>query len=240
MEKYKILFVGDKVGKTNIALRIINDTFIYDHKPTQGLEVHKTEIEIDSIIIGITLFDTNIEAFYKNIDGFIIVYDITSKESFQLIDSYLKKVKEYSENSEILLIGSKMDLNEKRQVDKKLASDYAIKNGLLFEEVSSKTGENIHESFKKLIEKIYRKEIPKENSEKRKKIPKDNSEKGLKEKLSFIIEKEKELNEEKKRLENEKKLIQKELGDVEFDDETKKAIENFEQTQPGCMSCNIQ
>lgn len=232
--KYKILLIGDKVGKTNYSLRITNDTFVNDHKPTQGLEVHKTEIEVDSKKIGITLFDTNIEAFYKNTDGFIIIFDLTSKESFKLVDSYLKKAKEYSDNSEFLLIGNKMDLKENRQVDFNIANDFALKNNLLYFEVSSKTGENISPSFKEFIQKIFKKE-KKEEKEDIKNI-------SIKDKLDLILEKEKELNQEKLKIEEEKKKLQKELGikEEEFDEETKKVIENFEQTQPGCLSCNLQ
>jgi Ras-related protein Rab-8A len=82
----------------------------------------------------------------------IIVYDITSKESFEDLDGYVKEGTRYSERSDKFIVGNKID-SDKRVIEtaqgKKLADDL----GLPFFEVSAKTGENV----KKLFEAVARK-----------------------------------------------------------------------------------
>ena len=51
------------------------------------------------------------------------------------------------EDAIFVLVGNKIDLEEKRTVDKKEAEDYATEKGFLFYEVSAKTGEQVQELF---------------------------------------------------------------------------------------------
>ncbi len=83
----------------------------------------------------------------------IIVYDITSKESFEDLDGYVKEGTRYSERSDKFIVGNKIDLADKRIIETAQGQKLAEDLGLPFFEVSAKTGENI----KKLFEAVARK-----------------------------------------------------------------------------------
>lgn len=55
---------------------------------------------------------------YKKFQGFIVVYDITDKNSFENAKLCLRQIKEecMPENQNIFVIGNKNDLPAKRQV----------------------------------------------------------------------------------------------------------------------------
>ena len=53
-----------------------------------------------------------------------------------------------------MLIGSKLDLIEEREVQYNEGKEFADKNGMQFYEVSAKTGENVEQAFNHMIELI--------------------------------------------------------------------------------------
>ena len=54
-------------------------------------------------------------------------------------------------NAIFVLVGNKIDLEDKRAVESKEAEDFANEKGFLFYEVSAKTGENVEDLFEKKI-----------------------------------------------------------------------------------------
>ena len=90
----------------------------------------------DNLIINVSITDTaGQECFkqfillhYKNADSIILLYDITSKYSFDECKNYFcEKIKEKcKDNIKVLLIGNKKDLEEKRKVSFKEANDFAL------------------------------------------------------------------------------------------------------------------
>jgi Ras-related protein Rab-1A len=76
---------------------------------------------------------------YKEKDGFIVVYDITSSESFDHVQQWLKDIDQYAENDPIiLLVGNKTDLLDERQVTTETAQSFADKMSISFMETSAK------------------------------------------------------------------------------------------------------
>lgn len=82
---------------------------------------------------------------------FIVVYSIIKKNSFEDLQFYIEKIRENKGPKSIIIVGNKIDLENKREVEKQKGEAYALKNGFLFSESSAKTGENIHEIFQKVI-----------------------------------------------------------------------------------------
>lgn len=79
------------------------------------------------------------------------MYDITSVDSFQGAKSWATELKRKGEADCVLaLVGSKVDLESERQVDRDEAAEYARGQGLLFAEVSSKTGAGVQDIFVRL------------------------------------------------------------------------------------------
>jgi Ras-related protein Rab-2A len=83
---------------------------------------------------------------YRGAAGALLVYDITRRETFEHISSWLEDCLKYSSsNIVIMLIGNKSDLEASRQVTAEEGEAVAAKHGLHFLETSAKTAENVDE-----------------------------------------------------------------------------------------------
>ena len=154
---FKYISIGDSaVGKSNILLRYIHDKFNEEFQSTIGVEFGAKNLKIEDKIYRIQIWDTAgqetfrsiTRAYYKNSVCACVVYDITNRNSFQNVKSWFEDCKKQSPKTVFLvLIGNKVDLEDKREVTSEEGSLYAQKNGMLFFETSAKTGKNIEEIF---------------------------------------------------------------------------------------------
>ena len=161
---FKYIIIGDSaVGKSNILLRYIHDKFNEEFQSTIGVEFGAKNLKIEDKIYRIQIWDTAgqetfrsiTRAYYKNSVCACVVYDITNKNSFNNIKSWIEDCKKASPKTVFLiLIGNKVDLEDKREVSYEEGSVYAEKNGMLFFETSAKTGKNIEEIFIKSSHEI--------------------------------------------------------------------------------------
>ena len=76
--------------------------------------------------------------YYRGAAAAIVVYDITSADSFQRAKNWVKELQQGTTNIVIALAGNKVDLEDIRQVETTEAKSYAKDNGLLFMETSAK------------------------------------------------------------------------------------------------------
>jgi len=161
---FKIVLVGDSgVGKSNILSRYINDEFYHESKSTIGVEFCTRTLFIDDFVIKIQIWDTAgqerfraiTKAYYRGSHGIIVVYDITSRKSF---DNIIKWMFEFEENvdktSVVLLVGNKCDLVKNREVSYEEGQEFANKNNFLFIETSALNGNNVENAFVSLIKNI--------------------------------------------------------------------------------------
>ena len=163
---FKYIIIGSSgVGKSQIMQRFITDTFHEKYGSTIGAEFGDKNIEIEDKIIKIQIWDTAGQerfksittAYYKNCVCAIIVYDITSKDSFNDITNWINDCKIYSPKTVLkVLIGNKCDLKDNRVISTEEGQELAEKNGILFYETSAKEGTNIKEIFQNTGEKIYK------------------------------------------------------------------------------------
>ena len=86
-----------------------------------------------------------------------MVYSITSKESFNNIDTWLKELKLHSNpDAKVFLIGNKQDLEENRQVSTEQGNIYSKEFGFsYFAETSAKTGFNARNVFIEAAKILY-------------------------------------------------------------------------------------
>jgi GTPase SAR1 family protein len=97
-------------------------------------------------------------SYYRGAAGALLVYDVTSRESFNTLSNWLNDTRTLaSSNIIIILVGNKKDLEEQREVTFLEASNFAQENDLIFLETSAKTGENVEESFLKCAKTILAK-----------------------------------------------------------------------------------
>jgi len=126
---------------------------------TPGVNHSSTTILIDGKRVKIQLwnasggqgrFSTIIRSYSRGAQGIILVYDITNNWSFKSLSRWLNEVEEHAPGIPKILIGNRLHLAFKRQVNSYTAENYAIKHNMSFFEISPLVNYNIRESFVEL------------------------------------------------------------------------------------------
>ena len=164
IEKLNILTLGDSsVGKTSFILRYTEETFTEVYLSTLGIDYKSKIIKLKNKKYCVIFFDTAGQEKYKaisfniikNAHGVILMYDITNKSSFDAITRWMGDIQNEKGNDfPIVLLGNKLDKEEKRKVSKNEGEQLAQQYGIGFFEISNKDGTNIHEASLYIINKI--------------------------------------------------------------------------------------
>ena len=89
-----------------------------------------------------------------------MVYDITSRETYENIESWLEELKAYAKEAEIIIVANKSDLDENREVSKEEAEkkeyDSRVKKLM---ECSAISKEDVKKLFYEVSEILYQKDI---------------------------------------------------------------------------------
>ena len=155
----KIILLGDSaVGKTIIG-RYINNTFKENYSCTiQAEKKMKIINEDENTSLRLNIWDTMGQEKYKSVtrqyyhdsDGAFIVFDLTSRESFDNIKNWINDLKSYgSEDTNIIILGNKSDEKNKREISEEEIKNQ-LNNDYIYLDVSAKTGNNISLAFDKL------------------------------------------------------------------------------------------
>lgn len=171
---YKICVLGDGgVGKTALTIQLCSNHFVEEYDPTIE-DSYRKQVVIDNESCLLEILDTAgqeeftalRDQWIRDCEGFIIIYSITCKTSFEQVTTFhnqVIRVKDIS-NIPIMLVGNKCDLEDKREVSQDEGRNYSHGNKFQFRETSAKTRVNVEESFYdlvRLIRKFYNPEIEK-------------------------------------------------------------------------------
>eukprot|EP00298_Acanthocystis_sp_HF-20_P026727 c454_g1_i1.p1 GENE.c454_g1_i1~~c454_g1_i1.p1 ORF type:complete len:218 (-),score=52.97 c454_g1_i1:131-751(-) len=164
---FKYIIIGDTgVGKSCLLLQFTDKRFQPVHDLTIGVEFGARMIEIDSQPVKLQIWDTAgqesfrsiTRSYYRGAAGALLVYDITRRETFNHLTSWLDDARQHSSsNMVIMLIGNKCDLQERRAVQYEEGERFARENGLIFMETSAKTAQNVDEAFISTARNIHAK-----------------------------------------------------------------------------------
>jgi len=99
--------------------------------------------------------------YYRAASAAILVYDITSQDSFEAVKEWVQELKTNVEDDIVISIaGHKVDLEHARQVNRLQAAEFASKIGAVLYETSALSNNGIEELFdhmaRNLIEKQKR------------------------------------------------------------------------------------
>jgi len=152
MRRTKIIFTGDAgVGKTSIINAIMGQKFSPDYEPSIGVDFFSKTLRYKENLIKLQIWDSaGQEKFRSLIPNYIrgsslifLVFEVTKKESFQHLNDWINFINSI-DNGNIVLIGNKIDLADKREVDKNEIDKFCQDNHFEYFEVSAKNGTNIN------------------------------------------------------------------------------------------------
>ena len=161
--KLKLLIIGDSnVGKTSMLLNYTDNYFPESHLATIGVEYKVKELKTNKFNIALQIWDTAgqerfrsiTKSFFRNTNGILFVYDITSRRSFQSVKDWIKDSEMHDSGFEKILVGNKIDLEEKREVQTDELKEYGTKKKIDIIETSAKERINIDEAFQKIVDLI--------------------------------------------------------------------------------------
>ncbi|XP_034044000.1 RAB3D, member RAS oncogene family, a [Thalassophryne amazonica] len=164
---FKLLIIGNSsVGKTSFLFRYADDSFTSAFVSTVGIDFKVKTIYRNDKRVKLQIWDTAGQeryrtittAYYRGAMGFLLMYDITSQDSFSAVQDWATQIKTYSwDNAQVVLIGNKLDLEEDRQVSTEDGQKLATELGFEFFEASAKDNINVKQVFDKLVDIICEK-----------------------------------------------------------------------------------
>jgi Ras-related protein Rab-4B len=153
---FKFIVIGDTaVGKSCLLHRFIDNKFKKESTHTIGVEFGSKIIEVGGRNVKLQIWDTAgqerfrsvTRSYYRGAAGAILVYDITSRETYNHVTSWLSDARSLANKDiAIILVGNKADLPN-REVTFLEASRFAQENDLMFLETSALSGEGVENVF---------------------------------------------------------------------------------------------
>ncbi|CAK8682444.1 unnamed protein product [Clavelina lepadiformis] len=155
---YKVILCGDaSVGKSSFILRLCKNEFRKHTRATLGVDFHMKTIRLSADrSISLQLWDTAGQerfrsiatSYFRNVDGVILLYDVTNPESFLNVRDWMETISESAPaGSPVLICGNKLDLrsesDEERMVYQADGAQLAASYGVLFMETSAYNGANV-------------------------------------------------------------------------------------------------
>jgi Ras-related protein Rab-1A len=133
-----------------------DDAFTESYISTIGVDFRFRTVIIGNKTVKLQIWDTAgqerfrtiTSAYYRGADGIIMVYDVTSQDSFEHVNDWLKEVNRYaSEGTCKLLVGNKCDRIADKVVTAEQAKEFSEDLGIHFLETSAKSAKNVEEAF---------------------------------------------------------------------------------------------
>ncbi|KAG2374059.1 hypothetical protein C9374_011138 [Naegleria lovaniensis] len=158
----KIAVIGSGgVGKSCLTLRFTQETFSENYDPTIEDSYYKfTELE-NSQQCGFSILDTAgqeefkslRESWMKHADGFLLVYSMDDKKSFESILEFYEqilRVKDTDSWPAIVVVGNKADLEDsRRQVTADMVTKFIKQYDLDHFDCSALSGLNVKKAFQR-------------------------------------------------------------------------------------------
>jgi small GTP-binding protein len=167
----KMVIIGDSgVGKTNFIFQFTEGRFSPHHVTTVGFDFKSRTIQLPKSKkkVKLQIWDTAGQERYmalnknlfQKVQGIILMYDITNRESFERLNMWLNIIKELANDIPIILVGNKIDEenNEEngRIIEYSEGEGFGKKNGFQFIEASGLDGTNVDKVFYNISEIILK------------------------------------------------------------------------------------
>ena len=165
---FKIILIGSSsVGKSSILQRYIQKVFNESYSCTIGVDFFMKSLDVGDKSIKLQLWDTAgtekfrsiTTGYYRGANAAFVVFDLTSKPTFDCLNEWIQNYYKYSNpdsEKNVVLVGNKCDLVNKREVSEEEIENFAKNNNLMYFETSAKDGKNIDECFYFIAEKLVK------------------------------------------------------------------------------------
>jgi len=174
--EYKLVVIGGGgVGKSALTIQFIQGHFVDEYNPT--IEDSYRKQVIDEEVILLDILDTaGSEEYYamreqrmRTGEGFLLVYSITSRKSFEEINALYQQILRMNDqdNVPVIIVANKCDLKYERQVGVNEGRDLAKHFGCNFIETSAKVRHNVDEAFSSLVRDIRIRKYNKQQTSRR-------------------------------------------------------------------------
>ena len=154
--------MGDaSVGKTSFTKRYCYNIFNPSERLTIGVDFHVKTIELHGKKIKLQIWDVGGEERFRFLlptyclgaNAAFLLYDITRPPTLNNILDWVSIVRQKAGGIPIVLVGSKIDLNTQRKIERDFGIQISERNNFSgFGEISSKTGQNVNKTFEVLTE----------------------------------------------------------------------------------------
>ncbi|KAF9493423.1 hypothetical protein BDN71DRAFT_1450408 [Pleurotus eryngii] len=130
--EYNLVVIGDSgVGKSALTIRFIRDDFVDEYDPTIE-DSYRIQCTIDGEVAMLEVLDTaghvaTRERSMRTGDGFLLVYSITSRDSFEEISTFYRQIRRAKDQDSfpVIVVANKCDLDDEREVGKNGASPHS-------------------------------------------------------------------------------------------------------------------
>lgn len=164
MREFKVVVLGSGgVGKSALTVQFVSNTFIEKYDPTIE-DFYRKEIEVDGQPCVLEILDTAgteqfasmRDLYIKNGQGFVVVYSITSQQTFHDIKTMREQIVRVKGTDQvpILLVGNKCDLIHQRQVRTEDGLGLAEYWACPFTECSAKNAHNVNTVFAEIVREM--------------------------------------------------------------------------------------
>ncbi|KAL7411772.1 P-loop containing nucleoside triphosphate hydrolase protein [Mrakia frigida] len=162
----KILLIGNSsVGKSSLLLRFTDDDFLAEDESvsTIGVDFKVKSIEVGGTKYKLSIWDTAgqerfrtlTSSYYRGAQGVILVYDVSSRATFEELTRWMHELETYTAPDVVkIVVGNKVDKEFSRQVTTSEGKAFAERIGCLFVECSAKTRIGVKEAFEELVASI--------------------------------------------------------------------------------------
>lgn len=167
---YKLVVVGDGgVGKSALTIQFFQKLFVTDYDPTiEDSYIQHTEVDGQWCILdvldtaGQEEFSAMREQYMRKGDGFLLVYSVTDRQSFENIRHFHTQILRVKDRDSypMLLVANKVDLVHLRKVNEDQGRDLASQLKIPYIETSAKDPPlNVDAAFHEVV-RIIRNQPP--------------------------------------------------------------------------------
>ncbi|WIA15664.1 hypothetical protein OEZ85_002290 [Tetradesmus obliquus] len=161
MLRIKIISLGDTgTGKSCLIKRYCEEKFISKYIPTIGVDYGVKPVQFAEHEVRVNLWDlagppAYLEVrneFYKEGQGALLVYDATSRASFEALGGWLQEAQQYGAppNMVVFVAATKVDLPG-RKVPEAEGRAWALAHNMPYYEVSAASGRGVRALFSSLF-----------------------------------------------------------------------------------------